>query len=87
MEKQTPAPVLELTQLCYVLPKDCMNLVPSNVYNAIMEKHSDWYKSDCEFVWAYCRHFWESHVQLPEIDIVELECIIQEVKNKIVLSV
>ena len=87
VEKQTPAPVLELTQLCYVLPKDCMNLVPSNVYNAIMEKHSDWYKSDCEFVWAYCRHFWESHVQLPEIDIVELECIIQEVKNKIVLSV
>jgi 5'-3' exonuclease len=77
IEKQAPAPVSELTQLCYVLPKDCMNLVPSNIYNKIMAKHAEWYKSNCDFVWAYCRHFWESHVQLPEIDIDELEQLIQ----------
>ena len=31
------------------------------------------YNNDCTFVWAYCRYFWESHVNLPHIDINELE--------------
>ena len=38
-----------------------------------MKTHSDWYDTDCDFVWAYCRYFWEAHVNLPHIDIYELE--------------
>jgi hypothetical protein len=37
------------------------------------DKKNEWYKSDCNFVWAYCRYFWEAHVELPEIDVDELE--------------
>jgi hypothetical protein len=70
-------PVTELVQLCYVLPKQSLHLLPEKLYNKLLEQHSDWYNSDCEFVWAYCRYFWEAHVQLPEIDINELETFVK----------
>jgi 5'-3' exonuclease len=73
-------PVTELIQLCYVLPKQSLNLLPNNLYNALIKKHLDWYSSDCTFVWAYCRYFWESHVNLPHIDITELEKFVNENK-------
>jgi 5'-3' exonuclease len=72
----SPKPVTDLVQLCYVLPKQSLQLLPPDVYKKLLEKHEDWYKTNCEFVWAYCRYFWESHVDLPEIDIEELERLI-----------
>ena len=66
-------PVTEIVQLCYVLPKHSLNLLPKNLGQVLQKNYKDWYKSDCEFVWAYCRYFWESHVQMNEIDIGELE--------------
>lgn len=77
IEYKKPAPVTELVQLCYVLPKQNLHFLPENIYNNILKKHSDWYKSDCKFIWAYCRYFWESHVELPKIDINELEKFIE----------
>ena len=68
-----PSPVAELVQLCYVLPRDNLNLLPPKLVTELLAKHDDWYKSNCEFVWAYCRYFWESHVEMNEIDIDELE--------------
>ena len=66
-------PVTEIVQLCYVLPKNSLNLLPKNLGQVLQRNYKDWYKDDCEFVWAYCRYFWESHVQMNEIDIKELE--------------
>jgi 5'-3' exonuclease len=66
-------PVTEIVQLCYVLPKNSLNLLPKNLGQMLQRNYKDWYKDDCEFVWAYCRYFWESHVQMNEIDIAELE--------------
>ena len=80
IENKKPNPVTELVQLCYVLPRQSLNMLPEKLYNNLITKHLDWYKSDCEFVWAYCRYFWESHVQLPHIDINELEDFVY--KNK-----
>jgi 5'-3' exonuclease len=68
-----PQPVNALVQLCYVLPKESLQLLPTNLYNKLIQKYGHWYVSDCEFVWAFCKYFWEAHVLLPHIDINELE--------------
>ena len=75
-----PAPVTELVQLAYVLPKQSLHLLPEKLYEGLVLNHSNWYKADCEFVWSYCRFFWEAHVQLPHIDIDELEKFVIENK-------
>ena len=73
VEIKKPQPVSELIQLCYVLPKQSLYLLPEKLYENLLKEHSEWYNTDCEFIWAYCRYFWESHVLLPHIDINELE--------------
>jgi len=73
IETKPPAPVSELTQLSYVSPKESLYLLPPKLHERLIQ--TNWYKSDCDVVWAYCRYFWEAHVMLPEIDIDELEAI------------
>jgi 5'-3' exoribonuclease 1 len=75
-----PNPVNAMVQLCYVLPRQSLHLLPEKIRNILIEHYSHWYKSDCEFIWAYCRYFWESHVLLPHIDIDELETVIMKIK-------
>jgi len=65
--------VTELVQLCYVLPKQSLQLLPPKLYKNLIQTHSAWYSSECTFIWAYCRYFWEAHVNLPHINIEELE--------------
>jgi 5'-3' exonuclease len=66
-------PVSEIIQLCYVLPRSCLHLLPNKLYYELIHKYDHWYKGNCDFVWAYCRYFWEAHVEMNEIDINELE--------------
>ena len=80
VENKEPNPVTELVQLCYVLPKQSLQFLPDKLYNNLMKEHMDWYKSDCTFTWAYCKYFWESHVNLPHIDMNELEKFVAENK-------
>ena len=79
-----PNPVSEIVQLCYVLPRASLPLLPKRLYFELIKKYDHWYKGNCDFVWAYCRYFWESHVEMNEIDIDELEKFITD--NKHLLS-
>jgi len=72
-------PVTQLVQLCYVLPRQSLQFLPPKLYNKLKTTHPEWYPTDCEFVWAFCRYFWEAHVELPELDIDELDEIIKTV--------
>jgi 5'-3' exonuclease len=76
-----PSPVSDIVQLCYVLPKKYLSLLPKEVYEEIMSKHSDLYVENCEFVWAFCKYFWECHADLPHININTLEQLTRSVKG------
>ena len=69
-------PVNELVQLCYVLPRNSLRLLPENIYNKLINLHSDWYGLDYKFEWSFCKYFWEAHAIMPEIAIHELEKIV-----------
>ena len=79
--KQPQNPVSEMVQLCYVLPRSSLNLLPKKLYFELMRKYDRWYKGNCDFVWAYCKYFWESHVEMNKINIDELERFIAENKH------
>ena len=79
IKENTFKPVSPLVQLCYVLPKQSLNLLPDKLYKLLKNEHSEWYKNDCEFIWAFSKYFWESHVELPEIDIEELKQVVASI--------
>jgi 5'-3' exonuclease len=80
IENKKQNPVTQLIQLCYVLPKQSLIFLPKNIYKALITHKSDWYQTDCDFSWSYCKYFWEAHPNLQHIDINELEKFVEEYK-------
>jgi 5'-3' exonuclease len=70
-------PVTELVQLCYVLPRQSLQFLPKKLYKALIREKLNWYGTDCDFHWAYCKYFWGAHPNLPYIDVGELEEFVQ----------
>ena len=65
-----------MVQLAYVLPRNSLYLLPDKLYKELIEKKPDWYRLDYKILWAYCRYLWEGHVDLPDIDLNQLEKIV-----------
>jgi 5'-3' exonuclease len=78
--EKPPNPVSEIVQLCYVLPRSSLDLLPTKLYIELLKKYDHFYNGKCGFIWAYCRYFWEAHVEMHDIDINELETFINDNK-------
>jgi 5'-3' exonuclease len=76
--EQPERPVAPLVQLSYVLPPSSMDLLPAHLKETLLRKKPEWYVGNYLFHWSFCKFFWEAHVDLPQIDMKELEEIVRE---------
>ena len=53
--------------LAYVLPKTSLHLLPEKIHDHLLKNYDKYYKDDYELLYAFCKYFYESHVNFPEI--------------------
>ena len=82
VSQKPPNPVSEIVQLSYVLPRSSLNLLPSKLYFELL-KTTRWMviKAIANLYGHIGRYFWESHVEMNDIDINELEQFIHNNKH------
>ena len=75
-EQQEPRPFSVDLQLAYVLPRAKLDL--SRHKKHLLAKYPENYPEKYDFLWAFCRYFWEAHPVLPDLDIAFLETLERE---------
>ena len=70
-------PLNSITQLAYVVPYNSLNLLPDKICKILKENYNYFYNSEFEIEWSFCRYFWESHINLYDINIEKLVDIIK----------
>ena len=70
--KNTHKPILPEIQLAYVLQRPSLNLLPKEFEKILMEKQKEKYPLSCKIKWSFCKYFWESHPDLPNIRLADL---------------
>jgi 5'-3' exoribonuclease 1 len=73
---RNPNPVKDYVQLAYVLPKQYLTLLPSGMDSLLLENVPYYYPTNFTFTWCYCKYFWEAHINIPPIDIKNIESIL-----------
>lgn len=69
----------EYIQLAYVLPKEKLNYLPSKYHYILLKELGDFYLEDYSLTWAYCKYMWESHPNLPHLDVKTIKELFQHV--------
>jgi 5'-3' exonuclease len=75
LQVMEPKPIQDVVQLCYVLPKPSLHLLPRQVHENL-SKHpnfSSMYATNHHMNWSFCKFFWECHTEMPQLDIHDLE--------------
>ena len=73
IDDNTNIAVPPLVQLAYVIPQPSLKLLPIEFKTHILETMKECYPLNCKMHWAFCKYFWESHPDLPFIDINKLK--------------
>ena len=81
IEKNNHTAVTPHVQLSYVLPKNSLHLLPEKIHRKLIEEKDEIYGTDCEFLWAFCKYFWECHPKLPHIHLGKLETFVHSINN------
>jgi len=69
----------EYIQLAYVLPKEKLNYLPPKYHYILLKNLSDFYVEDYSLTWAYCKYMWESHPNLPHLNVSTIKDLFQHV--------
>ena len=75
LQVMEPCPIRDAIQLCYVLPRPSLQLLPRQVLEKL-SKHpnfSSMYATNHHMNWSFCKFFWEAHTEMPQLDIRDLE--------------
>ena len=73
IEKNNNVSVSPTVQLSYVLPIESFSLIPNNIGEKLLKEKPEYYTKNYKLNWAFCKFMWESHLELPHIDIDDLE--------------
>ena len=76
IQKNNNQPVDSNVQLAYVLPKESLSLITNPKIKKFMEVKWKENENKGQLIWAFCKYIWESHVDLPYLDIEELKNVI-----------
>ena len=66
-------------QLAYVLPIESLGLIPNNIGEKVLKEKSEYYTNQYKMQWSFCRYMWESHLELPYIDLKDLSEFVNDI--------